>query len=523
MSMRDEFRRRVFLKYLGAGIGTSVAGLSLTGCSGGSNSFSGSGGDSVTVRQPASQRVIIIGAGASGLTAANALSAAGVDTVVLEARDRIGGRVWTDDVGGVPVDLGGMWIHGAEGNPAACILNHEGIDWRPAPFFTTATRLYDSALDRYLTTAETQLVVNSLFEFPSAVDELMALVGPETTVKNALTAYLENKGYTGVVRRHAEFGIAVEIELQAAQSLSDISLASFVGVEDDSPGNEEPPQEPGSGDDADSFPDGSYRALINALARGVNVQLETVVTRVVYDENGVSVETNRGTEQGSHVIVTVPLAVLKQRTITFSPPLPEDKLAAIDLIGIAELEKVVLRYDEAFWQANAPNNLLHIAATLGELPLMVDYTPFAGGSPTIVAFYCGDWGRQAQAMSDAELVQQANGIVNAAAGGTDRQPIASQVTRWKDDPYAMGSYPTNPVRASVEEERSLPQRYRALAEPIGERVLFAGDGTDYNLGSTVEGAVASGIREAERILERIGEGVILDSGLLVHPGCDETV
>ena len=54
-------------------------------------------------------------------------------------------------------------------------------------------------------------------------------------------------------------------------------------------------------------------------------------------------------------------------------------------------------------------------------------------------------------------------------------------------------------------------------------MLFAGDGTDYNLGSTVEGAVASGIREAERILERIGEGVILDSGLLVYPGCDETV
>jgi len=502
-------RRRRFITLTAAAVAAS-AGLGLSGCS----------DDDSDQRQ----RVIIIGAGAAGLTAANALATAGFDVVVLEARDRIGGRIWSADVAGVPVDLGGMWIHGAEGNPAACILNHEGIGWQPAPFFGVDTRIFDSSEERNLTVGERALVLGNLAAFYIAIEELFVRLGPDATLAQAITTFLDDRELTGNDRRYAEFGINTDVELSAAQSPHDISLASYVGVEDgEDDDTDDTPAPDGSGDLEDSFPDGSYRGLVEALARGVSVQLDTVVERVLHQEDGVTVVTSSGAVRGSHVIVTVPTAVLKAGSIAFEPPLPDDKQAAIDLVGIAELEKVVLRYDEAFWQTTGPGNLLHTAETRGEFPLLVDYTPFADGVPTIVAFYCGDFGRSITSFSDEEIVARANAIVNASGGVSGREPMAAVVTRWKEDPYALGSYPGSPVRASVAEELAQESAYAALAAPVGERLLFAGDGTDFALGSTVEGAVASGIREAERLLNRQGDGVILDSGLLVYPGCDETV
>ncbi len=77
------------------------------------------------------ERALVIGAGIAGLTVANALAHAAVDCVVLEARNRIGGRLYTGDVGGSPVDLGGSWIHHPEGNPIRRFAQLDGIECRP--------------------------------------------------------------------------------------------------------------------------------------------------------------------------------------------------------------------------------------------------------------------------------------------------------------------------------------------------------------------------------------------------------
>ena len=103
-------------------------------------------------------------------------------------------------------------------------------------------------------------------------------------------------------------------------------------------------------------------------------------------------------------------------------------------------------------------------------------------------------------------------------GKQGREPDTFRVTRWKSDPFAFGSYPGNPIRASVADVKSLSASYQALAAPVGDRLLFAGDATT---SSSVDGAIVSGIREAERLLGRQGQGVVLDSGLLVRPGCNE--
>lgn len=506
----DAIRRRDFLRLLGSGAAVSATGLFGVAC--------GDGASSGTT-EPAGDRVIVIGAGTSGLTVANALTTAGVETVVLEARDRLGGRVWSADVGGVPVDLGGMWIHGARGNPAACILNHEGVRWRSAPFYGFDTRIFDAMLQRNLNDDERIAVATATFQFDEALPDLVGRLGLDATVADALSLYLDDAGLGPDARRHAEFGIHTEVELLSAQSPSQISLASYFGVDDAASASARIAQD--ADPDGDNFPDGSYRPLVNALARGVDVRFETIVSRIEHSSDGVVVETSDGTERGSHVVVTVPLGVLKAGSIEFSPELPAPKRAAIDGLAMAELEKVVLRYDEAFWQLSGPGNILHMGTTLGEFPLVVDYSPFAGGQPTAVAFYCGSFGQEMASLSDDAIVARASTMMTQMSDVAPRAPAAAHVTRWKSDPFAFGSYPGYAVRASVEEARREGAHYEAMAAPVGDRVLFAGDGTSYDFGSTVEGAIVTGIREAERLLGREGQGAVLDSGLLVASGCDE--
>lgn len=485
---------------MGAGLSASAASIWLPGCSGDTSS---------SLDKGPKDRVLVVGAGAAGLTAANALTAAGIETVVLEARDRLGGRIWTDDVDGVPVDLGAAWIHGPKGDAAACILNHEGVGWKPAEYLGLNTRAFDAQLQRYATQEELLGLISSAEAFRESIPGLRETLGPDVTMDEVVTTYLSQSGLDEDARRHAGFVILTRIELVDGQSAGDISLATYIGDGDGG----------GGGDSGgNQFPDGSYRTLINALSRGVDVRLNSIVSRIEYDQDGVTIETSTGTERGSHAIVTLPLGVLKAGSVEFSPALPDDKRAAIDLVDMGELEKVVLRYSEPFWQTPGSGNLLYIGKTQGELPLIVDYTPYAGGMPTLVALYCGNYGRSIASWSDDEITGRAAAVVNEMTGNQGRVPDAVRMTRWKSDPFALGSYPGNPIRASVADVQSLSASYQALAAPVGDRLLFAGDATT---SSSVDGAVVSGIREAERLLGRQGQGVVLESGLLVAPGCNE--
>ena len=135
-------------------------------------------------------RVIVVGAGVAGLTLARALADAGVDVVVLEARNRIGGRVWTVDLGGVPVDLGGAWVHGPVGNPVAQYAAERGIGLTngEGPFrgFDTQTgAIPDPQLEEAL---------NYFFGgFVLALAELRNALGPSASVADAIPLYLDSE------------------------------------------------------------------------------------------------------------------------------------------------------------------------------------------------------------------------------------------------------------------------------------------------------------------------------------------
>ena len=491
MSAREKKRRlsrREFVEMFGMGAAASTA-LWVPGC--GSSSSGSGGGDA--------ERVIVIGAGLAGLTVGNALTTAGIDTVVLEARGRLGGRIQSLDVGGVPVDVGGMWISGPDGNPAACVLNQEGIGWTAAEPLDLNTRGYDAVLGKEIPPLELLGGVTALEQFEAALPSLRQTLGSSASYADAMEEFLSQSGLTGNERRYAEFSIRTQAEITWAIGIELLSLA-------DNPSSALPGGE--------FFPNGSFRGMVEALARSVDVQLGTIVSRIAYDSDGVTVETSNGTERGSHVVVTVPLGVLKHGGIEFSPPLPEAKQAAISRLDMGELEKVVLRYDDAFWPDPANGNWVYVSEQTGEFPLIVDYTAFAGGEPTLVGFYSGGYGRSIADLSDDAIAGRLAEIAGEIAGAPGPTPTDVHVTRWKSDPFALGAYIYFPSGSSTAD-------IDALAAPVGERLLFAGEATSRQYSGYLHGALLSGIREAERLLGRQGQGVELESGVVIELGCDE--
>ncbi len=486
------FPRRDFIRMLGAGAAATAAGTWAPGC--------GSSATGPTTDSGSPDRVLVIGAGAAGLVIGNALRAAGREALVLEARDRLGGRVWSRDVGGVPVDLGGMWISGSEGNPATCILNHEGIGWESAEPFGLDTKAYDAVLQREIPIEELAGVAVVLVEFEEQIPSLTRELGPRASMAEAINVYLDRSGLGEPARRYAELGLRTQVETDIAQQSELVPLLSFEASGSALPGGEH-------------FPNGSYRGMVQALARGADMQLDTVVSRIEHTDDGVSVETSRGTYTGSHVVVTVPLGVLKAGAIEFSPALPTPKQVAIDRMAMAQLEKVVLRYDDAFWQTAGSGNLLYASQTQGEFPFFVDYTQYAGGAPTLLAFYCGDFGRAIASQTDEAIAARVGAIVEELAPRSGPAPTNAFVTRWKSDPYALGSY------AYFTPDSAGAADARALGTPVGERLLFAGEATSVEYNGYVHGALLSGIRETERLLGT--QGARLDSGLVVGLGCDE--
>ncbi|MCP4434668.1 MAG: NAD(P)-binding protein [Actinomycetia bacterium] len=231
-------------------------------------------------------RAVIVGAGMAGLTAAQALRDEGVSVVLLEARDRIGGRVHTDHSLGAALDVGASWIHGEDGNPLTALADEAGIERIPTDF-------------------ESMVVRNSSGEeidLGDAPPEFLAVLGIEMDYAADVDQLAP-----GYAEEGAEFG----------------------------------------GDDV-GFPQG-YSQVIEHVAGGLDVATNEVVERIALTGGEVAVTSTSGVTTADAALVTVPLGVLKAGSIGFDPPLPDSKLGAIDRLGMGHLSKVYLRFPEVFW------------------------------------------------------------------------------------------------------------------------------------------------------------------------------
>jgi monoamine oxidase len=191
-------------------------------------------------------------------------------------------------------------------------------------------------------------------------------------------------------------------------------------------------------------------------------------------------------------IITLPLGVLKQGSIRFDPPLPADKQAAINKIGMGLLNKVYLRFPEVFWDEES-DWISHVSLAKGEWAEFLNIYKYTG-RPILVAFNAGRFGRTTESWSDETIVTAVTEVLRTLYGTGIPAPEAWQITRWAGDPLAGGSY-------SYLAPGSRPRDRDTLAAPLSNLLFFAGEATSKEYPSTVHGAYLSGRRAAEEVNE----------------------
>ena len=429
---------------------------------------------------PRHKRVIVIGAGVSGLAAAKDLSAQGVEVVVLEARDRIGGRVQTDHSLGAPVDLGGSWIHGlSKKNPVKQLAASLGLPFEETDMARTVMFDADGPLD------------------PSAGDD--AARWADWMIEWIEVLYKkygkgkkrEDIAITTAMMRELDAGGGLDMEdarffdwclnvmkLDEGKELSGVSLQGWWDSEDFG--------------DGDALMTRGYGELVEPLADGLDIRLSEPVREVHRGSWGVRVVTASGAHEADAALITLPLGVLKAGDVLFEPPLPEAKREAIATMGFGLLDKLALRFDEAFWPADA-HYLARLDGPFSGAAFALNLMPFVG-EPLLVFFYGGDDAERMERLTTIEVVEEAMAALRLAYPDAP-EPAEGLRTQWRLDPHARGAYSHVPVGVPA-------ARFDALAEPVDGRLYFAGEATCREHPATVHGALISGRREARRISKK---------------------
>jgi monoamine oxidase len=422
---------------------------------------------------PDTKSILIVGAGMAGLAAARSLADAGWPVRLIEARDRIGGRVHTNRDWGVPLELGASWIQGARDNPLTDLANQARVQ-------TVATD-YDEvaklAVDPRLQPLDYQEKTWRRFVERARDDVDGGSLGA------AVDAAATSEELSGSERAQLAYYVSTEIEDEYAADARQLSAITF-----DTGRYTGGPQV--------IIPSG-YDALPRLLANGLQIALNTPVTAVTRRAGSVTVRCGETTFDGPAAIVTVPLGVLKSGAITFDPPLPEGHAHAVNALGFGVLSKSFFRFDRRTWQRdNAFYQYLGIPTGTQSGAWAQWFTMPAAAGPIVLAFNAGDRGRSVESSSPNDLIASALPIARQLFGD-NASPVEVRTSSWTTDPYARGAYSFHAPGSGLDDRRQ-------LQEPIGDRLYLAGEAVGVNNPATVHGAVLSGQYAAAELMRRLG-------------------
>ena len=421
--------------------------------------------------------VLVIGAGISGLAAAKELHQGKRKVVVVEARDRVGGRIWTDrDFAGVPIELGASWIHGEVGNPIAQLAGKLNLSTFPTDW-DMLTGFAENG--RKLTINEILDIFDFYNRFEKAVSRnaMTRFRADETrSLADQVQDWLTKSKIPTADRWKVELALRCEIEQEYGADADQLAFPGFDAAEDFQGRH--------------LMIAAGYDRVTDHFKADLDIRTGVRVEAIDFSQPAVVVKTNQGTINASRVLVTVPLGVLQRGSIQFTPDLPATKQSAIDRLGMGLLNKVFLRFDKPFWPRN--QQVFFFAWEGAAWPECYNLEPVIG-QPILMALKSGRPAETDEPRSDDVIVAGLMKQLQQAFGAKLLQPISSHVTRWGVDPYSLGSY-------SFMKVGSIPNDYEDLSLPVGDRLFFAGEATSRHHPATVAGAYLSGLREAKRIL-----------------------
>ena len=425
--------------------------------------------------------VIVVGAGAAGLAAAEALTRAGASVLVLEGQARAGGRIWTRRIRGwpVPVELGAEFVHGR----AAQVLD----------LARDAGLLVDILPDTHLQWTESGW--KSMHDFWSQWDSVTRRMRRDGRDRS-VAEFLESRRRMSATRKRLATSLVEGYHAARVDRVSEHWL-STAG---------DPPPEPG--DEAQFRVVSGYDGVIRWLLSRIDPKLgrircSTAVRRIRWRTGSVSVGTGGSGEiRARRVVVTVPAAVLRAGGIRFDPE-PAAHRRALEKIEAGHVVRIVLRFREPLWEGTAaaresgPSGVYFLHRWSAPFPTW--WTAAPAQVPMIVGWAGGPAADRLRRLDRREILAQA---IATLASLLDLRPARVRKSLlgwhrhdWGADPFFREAYSYAGVGGASAAD--------ALARPAGETLFFAGEATDREQSGTVPGAIASGHRAARQVLRTL--------------------
>lgn len=403
-------------------------------------------------------RIVIVGAGAAGISAARTLLAAKREVIVLEARDRAGGRAAVDRRLGVPADIGAAWLHFANTNPFARLaregrftVDEREPDWGPR---SRISGVQPSA-------AEIAAWQAGLARYYGAI-EAAARAGRDVALTEVLPQDELRPRFDAVMT----WAVGAE-----SREISTVDLDNY----------------------AEGGPNWAVveglGAVVAHAAAGLPIRFGAEVTRIDRSGAELQVYTSTGALTAAAVIVTVPTSVLATGRLRFDPPLPETHRQALEGLPLGVVNKAFFRFDDA----DLPPEPLFTIGT-GSSARTAHHQVRPATQPLVMSYFGGDLSKELETAGglSAFAREELRSIFGADFTARIRGEFA---TAWRGDPYACGSY-------SVARPGCAAQR-AVLSDPVDERLLFAGEACSRTQFGTLPGAWESGAAAARQLLQQI--------------------
>ncbi len=400
--------------------------------------------------------VVIIGAGIAGIAAAKRLRLAGLNVVVLEAQDRIGGRVWTDRSSGYPVEFGAEFVHGSEVSTWDILKAHR-IETIPMALIRELVDHDGNKLD-----------VQSLELFEKTMTGIETYSGNEQSISDYF------KSASGEENLQDLLAVSIgDYEAGDSHQLSMLHIAKCWSNLDDG-GNFVLPK--------------GYDAVIQSISEGIPIELGTSVQSVDWSGEETIILTSKGEFRTKKLLVTVSLGILKRGDIAFTPGLPESKQRAVDEVGMGITTKLLMTFSEQVPIIEGITNTLMTVSC---------WWPVVGSPNAVMGFTGGERAQKLASMNEERLYQVALDELTKITGMDCRKVwVSSKRIVWdQNQEFTGGSYSNEPL--------GMPDDARArLASPVDNKLFFAGEATvtDGNH-ATVHGALDSGLRAANEIID----------------------
>lgn len=446
---------------------------------------------------PEHSHVLVIGAGISGLAAACQLQHFGIKTTVLEAKDRIGGRISDDFSFGPTVGKGAQILNGCVNNPLIVLSYQIGIPIKEISekcyLINKTGQQVDDKID-----SQMDFHFNAILDIiadwrrnKDPVQDLSLLDKFRETHQHFLDE--SQLSFTNEQETLLNFHIG-NLEYACGASLSNVSTLHWDQ-------NEDFPQFSGRNV---LFVNG-FSPILEKMTECLDIVYNTQITSIEYKDKVVVTSADGQTWTGDKVIVTLPLAILKSDAVKFSPPLPQNKYTAIQQLGTGNTEKVFLQFRERFWSDISLEFFGSVETNFdrrGLFGVFYDLTTEQGCENDVYVLsthISGDGINLIKDKTEEEIITLCMETLRELFPKKKvPEPVKYLVTRWYKDNHIKMAYSYIPIGAKGE-------MYDELAAEVEDKIFFAGEATNRQNPQSVTGAYLSGLREAEKVFLTLTE------------------